>query len=80
MLSNSPENATRWGTSVQLTERGFNAAKRFWDLGSFERALRPQERIDTAHKKVGGIINTVLFSFNDYLLFKAEKSKTQKGA
>jgi hypothetical protein len=55
MLSDSPEAATRWGTSVQLTQRGVNAVAKFWELGNFDRAFTPQERIREAQKKVGGI-------------------------
>lgn len=56
MLSSSPENATRWGTSVQLTQRGVNAVAKFWELDNFERALTPQERIQVAYNKVSDIV------------------------
>jgi hypothetical protein len=55
MLSSSPEHATRWGTSVQLTQRGVNAVAKFWGLGKLERAFTPQEHIQTAYKKVSNI-------------------------
>ncbi|EDR00494.1 uncharacterized protein LACBIDRAFT_334102 [Laccaria bicolor S238N-H82] len=51
MLSDSPEGATRWGTSVQLTQRGVNAVSKFWQLDNFERAFTPQECIQMAYKK-----------------------------
>ena len=56
MFSRSPENATRWGTSVQLTQRGVNAVAKFWKLDDIERALTPQERIQVASNKVGDIV------------------------
>jgi hypothetical protein len=56
MASSSPENATRWGTSVQLTKRGVNAAAKYWNMGNLERVLTPHDRIEIAHKKVGDIL------------------------
>ncbi len=72
MLSDSPEDATQWGTSVQLTQRGVNAVAKFWELGKFERAFRPQERIHEAYKKVGGIPT---HQFHLYLHTNMEKNK-----
>jgi hypothetical protein len=60
MLSSSPENATRWGTSVQLTQRGINAVSKFWLLDDLERAFTPQERIQMAYKKVSGIATQLI--------------------
>lgn len=55
LLSSSPENATRWGTSVQLTQHGVNAVAKYWELGNFERACTSQEHIQTAYKRVRDI-------------------------
>jgi hypothetical protein len=56
MFSTSPEDATRWGSSVQLTNRGVNAAGKFWDLGILEKAFTPHERIQIANNKVGSTV------------------------
>jgi hypothetical protein len=70
MTSKSPTQATRWGTSVQLTQRGVKAVAKFWELGKLERAFTPQERIQKAHgKKVGGItIQPLHFDLTGLLL------------
>jgi hypothetical protein len=46
MFSTDPEDATRWGSSVQLTNCGVNADGKFWDLGKLEKA----------NNKVGSIV------------------------
>ena len=45
MSSTSPPNATRWGSSVQLTQRGINAVERFWGAGIMKKVFAPQECI-----------------------------------
>ncbi len=74
MLSNSPDGATRWGTSVQLTQCGVNAVAKFWELGNFERAFTPQERIHEAHKKVSSMPIHQLYHL---YLHNTEKNKLQ---
>jgi len=80
MLSNSPENATRWGTSVQLTQRGVNAVAKYWELGNFERVCTPQERIQTAYKRVRDIkyISFIFIDSVSYVRQRRVKCKVKK--
>lgn len=53
MRSYSSEEATRWGTSIQLTTKGANAADRFWQLGRFSKIITPADRLrNHKHSKV----------------------------
>lgn len=85
MASTSSEGATRWGTSVQLTERGVNAAAKFWKLGNLQRALTPQERIQNAQRasssKVVSAVEVKCLQFNltNLLLRLARKTKCLPG-
>ena len=65
MSSTSPDNATRWGSSVQLTKRGVNAVSRFWDVGKMKNAFTPGERIQDAKKRVGDIIKPFHFDITN---------------
>ncbi|KAG6820142.1 hypothetical protein H0H93_004846 [Arthromyces matolae] len=52
MMSQSPADATRFGTSVQLTEKGTQAVSRFWEKGAADiLAVTPKQRIDTARSR-----------------------------
>ena len=54
MLSESPDDATRWGTSIQLTKRGVNAIGRYWENAKTSRAITPTDFLKrfAAKKKV----------------------------
>jgi hypothetical protein len=52
MLSKSPADATRWGTSIQLTKRSVNAIGWYWKNAKTSRAIAPSDFLKHLKQKV----------------------------
>ena len=77
MESDSPDDVTRWGTSVQLTQRGVNAVRKLWTLDDLERVVSPQDRIDAA-RNVRNPTNVSSPSFDGHYKFRWNKAWVEK--